>query len=119
MERKIKKSKWLILGLIVVFIISSISFNFDITEFVERKEINIPDWYFYLLFLVDALFIASLVLIFFYRKVGVFLYPLTIFAHFVFNNYYLNSFLYFDIFIMFMYFSVILFSVIPNWEKFK
>ncbi len=119
MENKVKKSKWLAIGLIFVFFISTFSFGFDITEFIKRKEINIPDWYFYLLFVVDLVFIASLFLIYSYRKIGTFLYPASIFTHFLFNNYYLNAFLYFDIFILFLFFSVILFLIVPIWDSFK
>ena len=106
-------------ALVFTFIIATLSINIDITEFSQRHEIHIPTWYFYLIFFVDAVMVVSLLLIYFYRKLGVFAFPLAVFAHFLAHTYYLSSFLYFDLFLLFLYFSLILVAVIPRWSFYK
>lgn len=106
-------------ALVFTFIIATFSINIDFTEFSQRNEINIPTWYFYLIFLVDLVMIAGLVLIYFYRKIGVYAFPLAVFVHFLAHNYYLSSFLYFDLFLLFLYFCLILVAVVPRWQFYK
>lgn len=113
-----KKSTSFILSLVFTFIISTIGINFDITQFSQRKEINIPDWYFYIIFLVDILMILSLVFIFFYRKMGVIMFPIMVFLHFFLHNFYLSTFLYFDILVLFFYFLFVLMTTLPRWQSF-
>ena len=85
----------------------------------QRNENGIPGWYFYLIFSVDVLMIISQILIFFYRKVGIYLFPVAVFTHFLLHNFYLSSFLYFDLMLLFFYFAIILFMTIPRWKYFK
>lgn len=114
-----KKSLSFIVSLVVVFFMSTFSINLDISQFVQRQEIHIPDWYFYLIFLVDIIMLVSLVLIYFYRKIGVYTFPVAVFLHFFLHNFYLSTFLYFDIFTLFLYFSLVLLTTIPRWNSFK
>lgn len=114
-----KKTTGFILSLVITFILSTLSINLDISQFIQRKEINIPDEYFYIVFSVDAIMVLSLILIFFYRKIGVFVFPFSVFIHFILYNFYLSTFLYFDLLVIFLYFSLILLVCIPRWESFK
>lgn len=118
-EKYIGKSKWFVFGLIFIFFMSTYTINLDVVEFIQRKEILIPDWFLYLTFVMDFLMVFSLILIYFYRKMGIYLFPLAVITHFMLQNFYLNSFLYIDLFLLFLYFSVILVSVIPRWNFFK
>lgn len=106
-------------ALIFTFIIATFSINIDFAGFSQRAEINIPTWYFYLIFFIDFIMVASLALIYFYRKIGVYAFPLAVFVHFLANNYYLSSFLYFDLFLLFLYFCLILVAVVPRWPFYK
>lgn len=117
-EKYIGKSSSFIFALVFTFIISTFIVNIDFTEFAQRKEIFIPNWFFFIIFTIDLCIIGSLVLIYFYRKLGVYLFPIAVFLHFFFHNFYLSSFLYFDLFLLFLYFLILL-VVIPRWPFFK
>ena len=94
-------------------------FGIDLDEFLQSKEIHIPQWYFYLIFSVDVLIILSLVLIFFYKKWGVYLFPVMVALHFIFHNYYLSTFLYTDVTNIFLFTGLGLLAFIPKWKFFK
>lgn len=113
-----KRSILFIVGWLCIFLLSSIGINMDITSFLQREEVNIPAYYFYWIFMVDFLLLLALVLIFFHRKWGVFLFPIGIFLHFNFHIYFLSSFLYFDLFTLFIY-SLFLMEVVVNWKNYK
>ena len=114
-----KKDIGFILSLAALLVFSLMGAGIDTDEFLQRKELNIPDDYFYLIFGVDLLMILGLILIFFYRKVGVFLFPIAVLTHYMLHNYYLSTFLYTDVTNLFLFISVGLVAFIPNWKFFK
>lgn len=114
-----KKDIGFILSLAALLVFSLMGAGIDTDEFLQRKELNIPDDYFYLIFGVDLLMILGLILIFFYRKVGVFLFPLAVLTHYLLHNYYLSTFLYTDVTNLFLFISVGLVAFIPKWKFFK
>jgi len=114
-----ERNLWFVLALIFVLLFSTGSINFDVTGFIQREEIRIPNWYFYLIFSIDLLTVLSLLLIFFYRKVGIVIFPLAVFMHFLMQNFYLSNIMYFDLFQLFLYFGLILFLAIPRWKYFS
>ncbi len=115
----IGKSKSFTLALVFTLIMSSFSINFDVTSLIQQNNLEIPNWYLILLAILDIAIVGSIFAIYFYRKIGVYVFPVAIFIHFLLQNHYMNSFLYFDLFMLFLYFSVILISVIPRWAFFK
>jgi len=118
-ETYIGKSKGFIFALVFTLITSTFTMNIDVTEFAQRQQIHIPSWYFFVIFAIDILTVSSLALIFFYRKLGAYLFPISIFIHFLLHNFFLSSFLYFDLFSLFLYFALVLIVVIPRWNFFK
>ena len=112
------KSKTFVGVLILTLLMSTFSINFDYSEFVQRKTLNIPQWYSLIMVVVDVAIIASLIGIYFYKKMGVYVFPVAVFAHFLLHNIFFNSFLYFDIFLLFLY-TLILVGVYPRWKFFK
>ena len=96
-----------------------LSVNTDLAEHAQHKILNIPQWFFTLIFSIDVLMIAAIIAIYFYRKIGVYLLPVLILVHFMLHNYYLSTMLYSDLNALFMYFSAGLFAVIPRWPYFK
>ena len=115
----IGKSKSFTLALVFTLIMSSFSINFDITSVIQKDNLEIPNWYLIVLAILDFSIVASIIAIYFYRKIGVYVLPIAIFIHFLLQNQFMNSFLYFDLFILFLYFSVILIAVVPRWPFFK
>lgn len=91
----------------------------DLDQYLQHDLLEIPGWYFYLIFSVDVLLFASLILIYFYRKIGVILFPLLVALHFYFHIYYLDTFLYTDITSLFIYTGIGLVAFIPKWQFFK
>lgn len=113
-----KKGTGFILTLALLLLLSLNGFGIDLDEFNNHTDLNIPRWYFYLVFFVDFLMVVGLVLIFMYRKVGVYLFPAAVLLHFFLHNFYLSTFLYTDVTNMFL-FTLGLFFIIPKWQFFK
>ena len=109
------------LSLAAMLIFALMGIGVDVDQFLQQQEghVQIPSWYFYLIFSVDALILLSVVLIYFYRKSGVFLFPLAMAAHFLFHIYYLDTFLYSDVTGLFLYTGIGLLAFIPKWQFFK
>lgn len=114
-----KKSISLIVGIVLMVLCFILSINTDLAKFTDYKNLNIPLWFFYIIFSIDFFIIISLVLVLFYRKLGVFGLPLFVFLHFILNVYYLNLTLYADLFFLFIFFCAGLFSIIPRWKYFQ
>ena len=114
-----KKDLGFILSLCALLLFTLMGIGIDTDEFLQKQEINIPEWYFFLVFCVDALMIIGLVLIFFYRKIGIILFPLAVLAHYLIHNYFLSTFLYTDVTNMFLFISIGLLAFIPKWQFFK
>ena len=106
-----------VLLFILLFVLMSTGIDGD--EFLQHKQLEIPVWFFYLVFAIDILLVVCLLLIFFYRKIGVFLFPLLVIVHFFLHNYYLSTFLYVDITSIFLFFGFGLFVILPKWKFFK
>ncbi len=114
-----KKDLSFILSLVALLIFSLMGAGIDTDEFLQRIELNIPSSYFFLIYSVDALMIIGLLLIFFYKKAGVFLFPAAVLWHYVLHSYYLSTFLYTDVTNLFLYFALGLVAIIPKWKFFK
>lgn len=114
-----KKDLGFILSLCALLLFSLMGIGIDADEFLQRAELKIPQNYFFLIFGVDFLMILGLVLIFFYRKIGIFLFPVAVLTHYLLHNYYLSTFLYTDVTNLFLYISVGLLAFIPKWKFFK
>lgn len=114
-----KKDMGFILSLIALLIFTFMGIGIDVDEYLQQEEINIPSWYFILIFSVDVLMITGLILIFFYRKVGIILFPAAVISHYMIHHYYLNTFLYTDVTNLFLFVSIGLLAFIPKWKFFK
>lgn len=117
MNRKNSKLLWIAAALIFLF--SLMSIGVDVDEYVQQREIRIPHWYFYIIGAIDFLQLLGIVLILLYRRIGVFLVPAAILAHFFSHIYYLNSFLYVDVMALFLYTGLGLLAIIPLWKDFR
>lgn len=113
------RGKMLVIALVLMFIASVMGFGIDVDQYAQHSEIKIPGWYFYLIFSVDVIIIISLVLIYFYKRAGVFLFPVGLLLHFFFHIYFLNTFIYSDLLAIFFYASIGLLAVIPQWQHYN
>ena len=114
-----KKDLGFILSLAALLLFTLMGIGIDSDEYVQQNDLNIPGFYFILIFLIDLLMIIGLILIFFYRKMGVYLFPAAVVLHFFLHNYYLSTFLYTDVTNLFIFISVGLLAFIPKWQFFK
>ena len=103
----------------VLSFFSLLSIWVDITEYNQHKEINIPIDFSYIILGIDFLIILSIVAIYFYKKIGVFAFPLLVFVHFYLHQYYLSTLLYADIINLFAFVGLGLLAIIPKWNFFK
>ncbi|MGZ5188512.1 MAG: hypothetical protein ACXWBY_04455 [Kaistella sp.] len=114
-----KKDLGFILSLAALLLFTLMGIGIDADEYLQQKELNIPDFYFILIFFIDLLMVLGLILIFFYRKIGIYLFPAAVVLHFFLHNFYLSTFLYTDVTNLFIFISVGLLAFIPKWQFFK
>lgn len=117
-----KKDMGFTLSMIGLLFFTIMGIGIDSDQFLQQRAgdiVNIPDWYFYLIFFIDAIIILSIVLIYFYRKIGVILFPLFTLLHFLVHMYYLETFLYSDVTSLFMFVGIALLAIIPKWQFFR
>lgn len=114
---KNNKDYYLFFGLIILVFLLSI--NTDYIEYSLHQRINIPGNFFYYTFGVDVLVLVSLILILLFRKAGIVLFPIFVAIHFALHNYYLSTFLYSDVTVLFLYIGLGLLAIIPRWHVLK
>ncbi|MDP9956434.1 hypothetical protein [Epilithonimonas hungarica] len=111
------KDHYIIFGLIILVYLLSI--NTDLAELSQHRIINIPSGFFYYTLGVDILVVISWILILFYKKLGVILFPVFVMVHFGLHNYFLSTYLYSDITVLFLYVGLGLLAIIPRWNYMK
>lgn len=114
-----KKGWGFILALASLLLFTVMGMGIDIDEYLQHEYLNIPRWYFYVIFTIDALMAISLILMFFYRKIGMFAFPVLLVLHFLMHNYYLSTFLYTDVTNLFLFTGFGMLAIIPKWKFFK
>lgn len=114
-----KKGWGFILALASLLLFTIMGMGIDIDEYLQHEYLNIPRWYFYVIFTIDALMVISLVLMFFYRRIGMFAFPVLLVLHFLMHNYYLSTFLYTDVTNLFLFTGFGMLAIIPKWKFFK
>ena len=114
-----KKDLGFILSLAALLLFTMMGIGIDYDEYLQQNDLNIPAFYFILIFVIDLLMVIGLILIFFYRKIGVYLFPAAVVLHFFLHNFYLSTFLYTDVTNLFIFISVGLLAFIPKWQFFK
>lgn len=114
-----KKGWGFILALASLLLFTVMGMGIDVDEYLQHEYLNIPRWYFYVIFTIDALMIISLVLMFFYIKIGMFAFPVLLVLHFLMHNYYLSTFLYTDVTNLFLFTGFGMLAIIPKWKFFK
>ncbi|WP_312078215.1 hypothetical protein [Chryseobacterium sp.] len=115
-----KKGWGFILTLSSLLLFTLIGFlGYDVPEYFQPDRMGIPLWYFYIIFSIDSLMIISLVLMYFYRKIGLFAFPAFLVLHFFMHNYYLSTFLYTDVTNLFLFTGFGMLAIIPKWKFYK
>ncbi len=118
-DKSFKNNKFFYAVLIFLLLHFYLSINTDLLEFSQHQDINIPFWYFYIIFGVNFLAVLSLVLIALYKKIGAIGFPFFVMLHFICHNYFLSTFLYSDVSVLCCYVGFGLLVIIPRWEDFK
>lgn len=107
---------WIAISLMILF--SLMALGVDYEQYVQHTFLKIPEWYFYIVFGINFLVLLSIVLIIMYRKIGVYLFPIAVFANIYYHLYYLDEFLYFNVQNLFLIFLALV-VIIPKWKFFK
>ena len=100
-DKNPEKTTFFYVAIFFMVALSFLGIGVDLTEYFQKTDINIPVWYFYLIFAVDIIGLLSIVGIYFYRKIGVILFPVAILFHFYLHEFYLSTMLYSDLFTLF------------------
>lgn len=114
-----KKGWGFILALASLLLFTFMGVGLDFDEYLQHETLNIPSGYFYFIFSIDILMIAGIVLMFFYRKIGIILFPMMLVLHFFMHNYYLSTFLYSDVTNLFLFTGFGMLAIIPKWKFFR
>lgn len=115
-ERKHTLGFYVSLGLVFLFML--MRFGIELDEFVQRKDISLPDWFFYIQLSIDVESILSLILVILFRKIGVLGFMIGVLFHFFSNLFWLSTFLYIDIMILFLFSGLSMVFIIPKWKKY-
>jgi hypothetical protein len=114
-----KKGWGFVLAFAALMLFTIMGLGIDVDEYLQHEYLQIPRWYFYVIFSIDVLMMLGLVLMFFYRKVGIFMFPALLVMHFFMHNYYLSTFLYTDVTNLFLFTGFGMLAIIPKWKFFK
>ena len=114
-----KKGWGFILALASLLLFTFMGIGLDFDEYLQHETLNIPSGYFYFIFSIDFLMIAGIVLMYFYRKIGIILFPVMLVLHFFMHNYYLSTFLYSDVTNLFLFTGFGMLAIIPKWKFFR
>lgn len=114
-----KKGWGFILALASLLLFTFMGIGLDFDEYLQHETLNIPLGYFYFIFSIDLLMITGIVSMFFYRKIGIILFPVMLVLHFFMHNYYLSTFLYSDVTNLFLFTGFGMLAIIPKWKFFK
>lgn len=114
-----KKSTFLYIAVGLMLLCAALSINTDLAEFAQHREIQIPRWFFWMIFAVDTAIVGSILCILLYRKIAVVAIPILVLVHFLLHHFYLSTMLYSDLNLLFVYFAAGLLAVIPRWQYFK
>lgn len=116
---KPKKDTLFWIAIVSIFIFTIMSMGTDIDQYSQRKDLNIPDWYFYIVMVVNGAILLSVFLMYCMKKMGIFLFPIAVLVHFITHIYYLSTMLYTDVTSLFLFVSVGLLYFIPVWKQLK
>lgn len=65
-----KKGWGFVLAFAALMLFTIMGLGIDVDEYLQHEYLDIPRWYFYIIFSIDALMMIGLVLMFFYKKSG-------------------------------------------------
>lgn len=116
---KPKKDTLFWIAIVSMFIFTIMSMGTDIDQYSQRKDLNIPDWYFYIVMVINGAILLSVFLMYCMKKMGIFLFPIAVLVHFITHIYYLSTMLYTDVTSLFLFVSVGLLYFIPVWKQLK
>ncbi|MDW9382642.1 hypothetical protein [Chryseobacterium sp. JV558] len=114
-----KKGWGFVLAFAALMLFTIMGLGIDVDEYLQHEYLEIPRWYFYVIFSIDVLMMLGLVLMFFYRKIGIIMFPALLVMHFFMHNYYLSTFLYTDVTNLFLFTGFGMLAIIPKWKFFK
>lgn len=114
-----KKGWGFILAFAALMLFTIMGLGIDVDEYLQHEYLQIPRWYFFVIFSIDLLMMIGLVLMFFYKKVGIIMFPALLVLHFFMHNYYLSTFLYTDVTNLFLFTGFGMLAIIPKWKFFR
>ena len=114
-----KKGWGFVLAFAALMLFTIMGLGIDVDEYLQHEYLEIPRWYFYVIFSIDVLMMIGLILMFFYRKIGIFMFPALLVMHFFMHNYYLSTLLYTYVTNLFLFTGLGLLAIIPKWKFFK
>lgn len=114
-----KKGWGFILAFAALMLFTVMGLGIDVDEYLQHEYLQIPRWYFFVIFSIDVLMMIGLILMFFYRKIGIIMFPALLVLHFFMHNYYLSTFLYTDVTNLFLFTGFGMLAIIPKWKFFR
>lgn len=114
-----KKGWGFILAFAALMLFTIMGLGIDVDEYLQHEYLQIPRWYFFVIFSIDLLMMIGLILMFFYKKVGIIMFPALLVLHFFMHNYYLSTFLYTDVTNLFLFTGFGMLAIIPKWKFFR
>ena len=114
-----KRSLSFYLALAITFIFYILMLNTDMAQYSQHHETGVPSWFISVLFGVDAIILVSLILVYFFKKIGVYLLPLLVMVHHLLYEFYISTTLLAGLHLLFVFLTAGLLVIIPRWKLFK
>jgi hypothetical protein len=114
-----KKSKSFYFAIILTLVLYLLMLNTDLAQYSEHKETGVPSWFIAVVFGVDICIILALMLVLFYKKIGVFSFPIFVMVHHLLYEFYLSTTLLSGLHLLFVFLTVGLLVIIPRWKFYK
>jgi hypothetical protein len=114
-----KKTISFYFALVLTFILFLLMLNTDLAHYSQHENTRVPFWFVNLLIGLDIVIVLSLVFIYFYKKIGVFLFPISVFIHHLLYEFYLSTTLLAGLHLLFVFLTAGLLVIIPRWKFFK
>jgi ABC-type xylose transport system permease subunit len=118
-ETVTKRSKSFYFAIILTFVLFLLMLNTDLAQYSQHLDTKVPTWFVQLLLVIDVAILGCLALVYFYRKIGVYLFPVLVLLHHLLYEFYLSTTLLAGLHLLFVFLTAGLLVIIPRWKSYK
>lgn len=107
------------IAMLLILLLFILMLNTDLAQFSQHKDTGVPAWFFDVVFPVDFVILASVILMLLYRRIGVYIFPVFVLLHHVLYEFYLSTTLLSGLHLLFVFIGAGLLVIIPRWKYYR